>query len=94
MSEPPACEVIDPADASNCPKGHRCESCGTEHGELAVETTTNRRLGTFCLTMCRRCAAFGQDVPIALSTAMRLVEQHLEHLGECYGPSSDGPRAY
>jgi hypothetical protein len=71
----------DVNDTSGCPRGHRCESCGTEHGDLAVETMTHPRLGTLCLTMCRRCAAFGQDVPVSLGTATRLVEQHLEHIG-------------
>jgi hypothetical protein len=52
-----------------CPVGHRCESCGTERGDLAVETTTAARLGVTCLTLCRRCASFDDQIPVSVSTA-------------------------
>ena len=68
-------------DTSRCPVGHRCESCGTERGRLAVETATAARLGVMCLTLCRRCAAFDDQIPVSVSTAARLVGQHCQHLG-------------
>lgn len=67
-------------DTSNCPVGVRCESCGTESGNLAVETATSGRLGVLCLTLCRRCAAFDDIIPVSVSTAVRLVGQHCGHL--------------
>jgi hypothetical protein len=34
----------------------------------------------FCLTLCTRCAASGQPPSVMLSTAVRLAEQHAQHL--------------
>jgi hypothetical protein len=68
-------------DTSNCPIGIRCESCGTESGNLAVETATSGRLGVLCLTLCRRCASYDDQIPVSVSTAVRLVAQHCGHLG-------------
>lgn len=73
--------MVDLDDTSNCPVGHRCESCGIESGDLAVETATSGRLGVMCLTLCRRCAAFDDVIPVSVSTAVRLVGQHCAHLG-------------
>jgi hypothetical protein len=70
---------IEPGDTSHCPRGHRCESCGTEHGDLAVHTVTVTG-GVLCLTLCPVCAAFTTPPPISVGTAARLVEQHAEHL--------------
>jgi hypothetical protein len=67
-------------DTSRCPVGVRCESCGTEHGSLEVETARSQ-LGVMCLTLCRRCAAFDDLMPVSVGTAVRLVGQHCEHLG-------------
>ena len=39
-------------DTSRCPVGHRCESCGAERDDLAVETAAAARLGVMCLTRC------------------------------------------
>ena len=72
--------AINLDDTSRCPLGHRCESCGTDRGELAVSTATSR-LGVMCLTLCRRCAAFDDVLPVSVGTAVRLVMQHCEHLG-------------
>jgi hypothetical protein len=68
-------------DTSRCPVGHRCESCGTEAGPLAVETASAARLGVMCLTLCRRCADSDVTPPVAVATAARLVGQHGAHLG-------------
>jgi hypothetical protein len=73
--------MVDLDDTSNCPVGHRCESCGTESGDLAVETARSGRLGVLCLTLCRRCAAFDDQIPVSVGTAVRLVGQHAMHLG-------------
>lgn len=73
--------LIDLDDTNNCPVGHRCESCGTESGDLAVETATSGRLGVLCLTLCRRCAAYDDQIPVSVGTAVRLVAQHCGHLG-------------
>lgn len=72
--------MTDLDDTSHCPVGHRCESCGVESRDLAVETVESR-LGVMCLTLCRRCAKFGGEYPIAVGTAARLVMAHCQHLG-------------
>jgi hypothetical protein len=73
--------AVNVGDTSRCPVGHRCESCGTERGDLTVETATAARLGVMCLTLCRRCASFDGQIPVSVSTAARLVGQHCRHLG-------------
>lgn len=70
---------VDVDDVSRCPLGHRCESCGTEHGGLKVRTA-GTPLGVFCVTLCPRCAASDTPPPVAVGTAVRLVMQHCEHL--------------
>jgi hypothetical protein len=72
---------IDLDNTAGCPVGVRCESCGTEGGPLAVETASAARLGVMCLTLCRRCAAYDDQIPVSVSTAARLVGQHCAHLG-------------
>jgi hypothetical protein len=72
--------TVDGDDTSRCPVGHRCESCGAERDDLAVETATAARLGVMCLTLCRRCAAFDGQIPVSVSTAARLVGQHGQYL--------------
>lgn len=71
---------VDLDDVSRCPRGHRCESCGTEHAELDVRTA-DTPLGVFCVTLCPRCASASTPPPVAIGTAVRLVTQHCEHLG-------------
>jgi hypothetical protein len=73
--------MVDLDNTANCPVGHRCESCGVESGDLAVETATSGRLGVLCLTLCRRCASFDDQIPVSVGTAVRLVMQHCQHLG-------------
>jgi hypothetical protein len=72
---------IDLDDTSRCPVGHRCESCSAERDDLAVETSAATRLGVMCSTLCRRCASFDDQIPVLVSTAVRLVGQHCMHLG-------------
>ncbi|MDN5929505.1 MAG: hypothetical protein L0I24_00305 [Pseudonocardia sp.] len=74
-------EPVDVDDTARCPLGVRCESCGVEGQDLAVETADLGRLGVACLTMCPRCAASSTPPPVAVSTAARLVMQHAMHLG-------------
>jgi hypothetical protein len=62
-----------------CPLGARCESCGVDFDGLRV-VVLNVLGSAFCLTMCRRCASSGRAPQIMLSTAGRLVEQHLRHV--------------
>lgn len=62
-------------DTTRCPLGHRCESCGREGRDLAVEAVPIR-LGM----LCRRCAAYDDDLRVSVSTAARLVEQHAAHV--------------
>ena len=71
---------VDLDDVSRCPRGHRCESCGTEHDDLEVRTA-DTPLGVLCVTLCPRCAAASSPPPVAIGTAVRLVAQHCEHLG-------------
>jgi hypothetical protein len=72
--------VTDLDRTDNCPKGHRCESCGTEHAELTVRTARTP-LGVMCLTLCPRCARSDCVPPVSVGTAARLVGQHYGHLG-------------
>lgn len=71
---------VDLYNTNGCPVGHRCESCGVEGSDLAVETSTSG-LGVMCLTLCGHCASFDDAIRVAVSTAVRLVLQHCEHLG-------------
>jgi hypothetical protein len=71
---------VDLDDTTNCPLGHRCESCGSEREDLRVETATTD-LGVLCLTLCPPCAASDVTPPVAIGTAVRLVHQHCAHLG-------------
>jgi hypothetical protein len=68
-------------DTSRCPRGARCESCGTEGDDLAVCTVALGRLGVACLTLCPRCAGSGVVPPVSVGTAVRLTAQHCGHLG-------------
>lgn len=61
-----------------CPLGRRCESCGAEHRDLAVEVLTTGA-GEWCLTLCPRCAGADVDPPVTVGTAARLVDQHRRH---------------
>jgi hypothetical protein len=70
----------DVHDTSDCPLGHRCESCGAERTDLAL-TTASTPLGVLCVTLCPTCLASGIAPPIAIGTAVRLVGAHCEHLG-------------
>jgi hypothetical protein len=67
-------------DTSNCPRGHRCQSCGVERDDLDVSTAATS-LGVLCLTLCPRCAASDVTPPVSVGTAARLVGQHAGHLG-------------
>ena len=56
-----------------CPRGERCESCGSNEPDLAVKVYDV--LGeTMCLTVYQGCR--GSLHSIMLSTAEKLVEQH------------------
>ena len=67
--------AVDLDDTSNCPVGHRCESCGVERDDLAVSTAEFGRLGIGCLTLCPRCAGSGMAPPVvALLPVMRNVD--------------------
>lgn len=72
---------VDPSNTARCPRGRRCESCGSEGGRLTVQTVSIARLGVMCLTLCGRCAGSGVVPPVAVATAVRLVGQHSVHLG-------------
>lgn len=81
MPEPTCQPPTDLDDVSGCPLGHRCESCGSESGQLAVATARASTLGVICLTLCSRCASYDDQIPVSVSTAARLVGQHCAHLG-------------
>lgn len=71
---------IDLHDTSNCPLGHRCESCGTAGEKLTVKTATTA-VGILCVTLCPTCAASSVAPPVGLLAAVRFVAQHCMHLG-------------
>lgn len=68
-------------DTSGCPRGARCESCGADATAFLAVETASSALGVMCLTLCRRCAAYDDLLPVAAGTAARLVGQHCAHLG-------------
>lgn len=75
--------IYDLYVTAHCPRGVRCESCGTEHGLLQPWAVRVAK-GVLCLTLCPTCAGGitrdGVAPPITDATAGRLVEQHCEHL--------------
>jgi hypothetical protein len=71
---------VDLYDVSECPLGHRCESCGIEADDLAVSAAYTP-LGVLCLTLCPKCGGASIAPPVAVTTAARLVVQHCGHLG-------------
>jgi hypothetical protein len=71
--------VIDLDRTDRCPRGPRCEACGVETDDVAVETV-DVRLGVACMSLCERCAASDVVPPITVSTAARFVMQHCQHL--------------
>lgn len=72
--------AVDLDDTTNCPLGHRCESCGAAGNGVTVQTATTP-LGVLCLTMCPRCSRSTVAPPLAVGTVVRLVMQHCEQLG-------------
>lgn len=76
--DPPSGGDLD--NTSSCPLGHRCESCGTEHGVMDVQLVQTAA-GELCLTLCEPCAVSDVPPPISVGTAARLVAQHREHVG-------------
>ena len=67
-------------NTSGCPLGVRCEACGREGRGLAVRALSTD-LGVMCLTLCPGCRRSTVTPPVTLSTASRLVAQHIGHLG-------------
>lgn len=71
---------MNPYDTSNCPVGHRCESCGAEDPRVAVKAVQTA-VGVLCLTMCRVCRNATMEPPVVVGTAVRLTLAHCMHLG-------------
>jgi hypothetical protein len=70
---------VDAQDASACPCGFRCESCGSAGPGLAVKVY-NVLSESMCLTVCEGCRESGRMPNIMMTTAQKLVEQHRQHL--------------
>lgn len=81
MQEPSSTPLPDLDNTDACPLGVRCESCGVERADLAVETAQLGPLGIACLTLCPPCAGADVAPPVSVGTAARLVAQHCGHLG-------------
>jgi ribosome-binding protein aMBF1 (putative translation factor) len=62
-----------------CPRGARCESCGTAGPGLSVKVydVLSEKM---CLTVCSGCRDSDRPPSVMLSTAQRLVEQHRQHV--------------
>ena len=62
-----------------CPRGARCESCGSAGPALSVKVydVLSEKM---CLTVCSGCRGSDRPPSVMLSTAQRLVEQHRQHL--------------
>lgn len=85
---------VDLDDTSGCPRGVRCEACGVESDDLTVTTAALGPLGIACLTLCTRCADSDTAPPVSVGTAVRLVNQHCQHLGitvDDMAEALDGP---
>lgn len=78
--------MIRVPDTSRCPRGHRCESCGAAAGDDLAVFEVPTAVGLVCLTLCPTCAASQGDPPITVGTAMRLRDQHEQHIREAGGP--------
>jgi hypothetical protein len=78
-------------NTANCPRGGRCESCGHESGDVAVEIVTIAGLGIACLSLCRACALSSSPPNISISTAMRIIADHARHLGTIRGDTVTAP---
>lgn len=64
-----------------CPRGGRCESCGSGSGVTVVAVPLLGEVG--CLTLCGVCRASvagGQLPAITLATAAKIVAEHREHV--------------
>ena len=72
-------------DTANCPRGRRCESCGSESGDVEVEIVEVAHLGVACLSLCRRCAQSSSPPNISISTAARIIADHARHVGTITG---------
>jgi hypothetical protein len=70
---------VDINDTSACPRGHRCESCGSATDDLEV-VALKVLSEVICLTMCKLCRGSGHLPSIMLSTAEKLAAQHSEHV--------------
>jgi hypothetical protein len=70
--------------STGCPgPGWRCEACGDDHPANAV-ITVRTPVGVVCLTCCPTCADAlrgGAPLPVTSGTLVRLVAQHLRHVG-------------
>lgn len=74
--------MTDLGSTTSCPRGGRCESCGTEHGDLHV-VLVEVAAGVACLTVCGPCGlglAAGCRLPVTPATASVLVAQHRAHV--------------
>ena len=71
---------VDPDDTAGCPRGTAASPAAPSTPSWPGHCHVPRS-ASLCLTLCPVCAAFDSPPPIALSTAVRLVAQHLEHLG-------------
>ena len=69
-----------------CPRGARCESCGTAGPTLRVVVLAVLS-AHLCLTLCARCAKSGRMPSVHLSTVEEFVEQHRQHVQRASGPS-------
>ena len=72
--------AFDVFDTSRCPVGFRCEVCGDATDGMAPITVTTP-LGVLCLTACPRCGDSDAAPPISIGTAVKLFDQHAQHLG-------------
>lgn len=64
----------------SCPVGFRCESCGDDHPDVAAHIRQLGAAGEACLTLCPTCTAWTDKVPVTEGTAVRLVDQHAQHV--------------
>ena len=71
--------TLDARDTSQCPRGHRCESCGnvTEDLEVVTHGVLN---AIMCVTLCGSCRESGRPPSIMLTTAEKLAQQHRDHV--------------
>lgn len=88
---------MDPTSTARCPRGYRCEACGTAVLPVAVVSVPTPA-GPLCLTLCSACSSTRPETVLGClgaSTIERFVDQHAMHVASpLLRPSRQREKAY